>query len=226
MYLNIGVGLPEELCRVLFEAGLLRDVNVFTESGVIGGLPAPGVFFGAAICPREMVPSAEIFRLIYEKLDMTVLGVVEADSDGNVNVSKRGEGPINYVGPGGFIDITTGAKTILFVTSWMNRGKVEVLDGAIKIGEPGKPKFVEKVSEITFSGQQALKAGKTVLYVTTVGVFHLTSRGLELISVMPGVDIEKDILRFAPAKIVLPESGTVPVVDSSVITGKGFRLSL
>jgi propionate CoA-transferase len=226
MYLNIGVGLPEEMCRMLFEAGVLRDVNVFTESGVIGGVPAPGVFFGAAICPRAMVPSADIFRLIYEKLDMTVLGVVEADSDGNVNVSRRGEGPINYVGPGGFIDITTGAKTILFVASWMNRGKVDVLDGAIQISEPGKPKFVEKVAEITFSGQQALKAGKTVLYVTTVGVFHLTSRGLELISVMPGVDIEKDILQFAPAKIVLPESGTVPVVDPSVISGKGFQLSL
>jgi len=223
--LNIGVGLPEEVCRILYEAGILDKMTVFTESGVIGGLPAPGIFFGAATCPTKIVSSAEAFRLCYEKLDTTVLGVVEVDSDGNVNVSKRGDGPRNYVGPGGFIDITTAAKNIVFVTSWMARSEIALENGEVKIRKAGKPKFVEKVMEITFCGAEALKAGKNVFYATNVGVFQLTPRGLELKKVMPGVDIERDILGVSKAKIVLPESGTVPVVDKSVVSGNGFKIA-
>jgi propionate CoA-transferase len=225
MYVNVGVGLPEEASRILFDAGLLNDVTVFTESGVIGGLPAPGVFFGAAACPKKMVPSAEAFRLCYEKLDLTMLGVVEADSEGNVNVSKRGNDPKNYVGPGGFIDITTGAKTVLFVTAWMAHADVQIQGSTIKIAKKGAPKFIDKVSEITFSGKQALLAQKKIFYVTTVGVFQLTERGMTLIRVMPGIDIQKDILDASPMRIVLPESGEVPVADSSIVTGKNFKLA-
>ena len=222
---NIGVGLPEEACRMLFEAGLLQEVTVFTESGVIGGLPGPGAFFGAAACPKKMVSSAEAFRMCASQLDVTLLGVLEADSEGNVNVSKRGKTAESYVGPGGFIDITTGARMIIFVTSWMAHADVRIEGGRIKIVKPGKPKFVDKVSEITFSGKQALKTGKKVFYVTTVGVFQLTERGVELIRVMPGIDIQKDILAGSPMKIVLPPSGDVPVVDAGVVTGAGFRVA-
>ena len=223
---NIGVGLPEEACRILFEAGLLKTATVFTESGVIGGLPAPGVFFGGAACPKQMVSSSEVFKLCYEKLDLTMLGVLEADSEGNVNVSKRGDSPKTYVGPGGFIDITTSAKMIVFVTTWMARAEVVIENGGIRVIKPGAPKFIEKVSEITFSGKEALKAGKKVFYITTVGVFQLTERGMELILVMPGIDIKKDILDVSPMRIVLPESGNVPVADSSIVTGQGFKLAL
>ena len=128
------------------------------------------------------------------QLDVTLLGVLEADSEGNVNVSKRGKTVKSYVGPGGFIDITTGARMIIFVTSWMAHADIRIEGGRIRIVKPGEPKFVDKVSEITFSGKQALKAGKKVFYVTTVGVFQLTERGVELIRVMPGIDIQKDIL--------------------------------
>jgi propionate CoA-transferase len=225
MFVNIGVGLPEEACRILFEAGLLQEVTVFTESGVIGGLPAPGIFFGAAACPKKIVRSAEAFHICAKQLDVTLLGVLEADSEGNVNVSKRGKSIKSYVGPGGFIDITTGARMIVFVTSWMAHADIRIEGGRIKIAKPGEPKFVDKVSEITFSGKQALKAGKKVFYVTTVGVFQLTARGMELIRVMPGVDIQRDILAATPMKIVLPPSGEVPVVDSGVVTGAGYKLA-
>ena len=84
MFVNIGVGLPEEVSRILYEAGMFRYVTLFTESGVIGGLPAPGVFFGAAACPQKMISSAEVFKMCYKRLDATLLGVVQADSEGNV----------------------------------------------------------------------------------------------------------------------------------------------
>ncbi|HOT50066.1 MAG TPA: hypothetical protein PLI07_03760, partial [Candidatus Hydrogenedentes bacterium] len=125
----------------------------------------------------------------------------------------------------GFIDITTGARTNIFVKAWMTRSEIAIDGGKLRIRQPGPCKFIEKVSEITFSGRQALKHGKKVFYVTTVGVFRLTERGMELVRVMPGVDIHRDIVSATTMRIVLPESGEVPVVDECVVTGKGFTLS-
>ncbi len=225
-YVNIGVGLPEEVCRVMVESGLLDDITLLTESGVMGGLPAPGPFFGTAACPERIMSSAEIFRLCYEKLDATVVGVLQADSAGNVNVSKRGEGAINYVGPGGFIDLTTAAKMVIFVSSWMAHAEFKLINGKVMITKPGKVKFVDAVDEITFNGQRALERGKKVFYVTNVGTFQLTPRGMELITVMPGIDIQRDIIDATPMNVVLPPSNDVPVADEAIMTGKGFRLSL
>lgn len=183
-----------------------------------------GVFFGASINPEKLLSSAQMFHLIYEKLDTTLLGLLQVDSKGNVNVSKRGEGPINYVGPGGFTDMTVAAKTILFIGSWMMGAHMEVHDGKITMVKPGTPKFVDKVDEITFSGPEALKHGKNVYYCTNVGVFQLTERGMELIEVMPGIDIQKDIINGCSMKTVPPEEGKFSVVSESIVTGKDFKL--
>ena len=223
---NIGVGLPEEVSRLIYEAGLADRVVFLTETGVLGGLPLPGIFFGSAACPSEIVSSPTVFKRCYDKLDVTILGVLQVDSAGNVNVSKRGEGVINYVGPGGFIDLATAAKTVIFAGTWMAHADIRVTGGRVHIERPGTPKFVDRVDEITFNGQEALKAGKNVYYVTNVGAFQLTAEGMTLIRVMPGIDIEKDILAVSPMKVVLPETGAAPVADAAIVTGKGFRLSL
>ncbi|NIA14860.1 MAG: hypothetical protein GWP08_12350 [Nitrospiraceae bacterium] len=223
---NIGVGLPEEVCRLIVEAGLFDDVEFFTESGVVGGLPAPGVFFGAGVCPKEMRSSTEMFRRIYERLDVSILGVLQADSHGNVNVSNRGAGAINYVGPGGFIDFSTQARTVIFVCSWMLGAKIVLRNGEVRVLKPGKAKFVEQVDEVTFNGARAVTAQQNILFATNVGAFRLTERGMELICVMPGIDVQKDIIDACQTRIVLPDSGKIPVVDASVVTGDGFTLSL
>ncbi len=223
---DVGVGLPEEVSRLLHESGILKHITLITESGVLGGLAAPGIFFGAAINPTEIVSSAEVFKRMYSHLDGAVLGMLQADSEGNINVSKRGEGAINYVGPGGFIDITTCAKTVFFVGSWGDRANIQIEGGKLRVVSPGKMKFVDKVDEITFSGREALRHGKKIFYITHVGAFQFTERGMELVRVMPGIDIQKDILDACPMKIVLPEQGEVPVVSSSMVTGEGFSLSV
>ena len=224
MYVNIGVGLPEEVCRLMFEGGLFEDITLITESGVMGGLPAPGVFFGAGVNPKRIITSPQVFKMCYEKLNVTCLGVLQADSEGNVNVSNRGKGAINYVGPGGFIDLTTAARMIVFVGTWMAHAKMEISGGKLLIKQPGTPKFVEQVDEVTFCGPEALKAGKKVFYCTNVGVFRLTERGMELIRVTPGIDIQNDIVADCPMKVVLPESGHVPVVSADIMTGQGYDL--
>lgn len=220
---NVGVGLPEEVCRLIREGGLTDDITFGSETGAWGGLPAPGIFFGATVNPKKMMSSAEIFHYWEDKLDVTLLGMLEADGDGNVNVSKRGEGPINYVGPGGFPDLVNSAKNIIFIGSWMANASFEIEDGEMRIAEPGEHKFKEKVGQITFSGKRALEKGKKVYYVTHVGVFRLTERGMELIEVMPGIDVEKDIVKACPMKMVLAEGG-VKTISQPIVTGVGFKL--
>ncbi len=221
---NIGVGLPEEVCRVVQLSGQEDRVTFFTESGAVGGIPAPGIYFGAALSPERLVSSAEVFRLSRERLDVAVLGMLEADSEGNVNVSQRGPGLLQSVGPGGFMDFAEAAHTILFVGAWMAGGKLALRNGRVRILRKGRPKFVDRVGEITFSGTQALRAGKRVFYCTHVGVFQLTERGMELQEIMPGLDPLRDIVQAVPMRVLLPPAGRVPVVAAPVVTGLGFRL--
>jgi len=223
-YVNIGVGLPEEVCRLIYEGGLLKDVTFLVETGAVGGLPAMGIFFGAAVNPRQIMSSAQAFHLCREKLDVTVLGLLQADSDGNINVSKRGEGPINYVGGGGLPDLAAAARNLIFIGSWMANAHTKIEDGKLRIVKPGVHKFIAQVDEITCSGRQTLKQGKQAYYCTHVGIFRLTERGMELVEVMPGVDIQRDILEACPMKVVLPESGEVKRVSEDIVTGRGFEL--
>ena len=220
--INFGVGLPEEVSRILFESGLYKQLTFTTESGVYGGMPVSGMYFGASINPLKLISSAHMFHIYEKDLEVAVLGCLEVDSEGNNNVSRRGDLVFNCVGPGGFPDIVEAAKTIIFVGKWTEGGKYSIEEGRLVVEKHGKPKFVGKLREITFNAKKALARGATVYYVNTVGIFQLTAAGPELIMVMPGVDIEKDIIKVSGAKINIPEE--VPVVSSNIVTGKGFSL--
>ncbi|MBI3785347.1 MAG: malonate decarboxylase subunit alpha [Deltaproteobacteria bacterium] len=220
----IGAGLPEDVGRIFFECGRLDDVTFLVESGVVGGLPAPGAYFGAAFAPREVISTAQFFKRCYRGLDAACLGALEVDSSGNVNVSRRGPGVRNYAGPGGFIDFITAAQTIIFISGWMRNAEMAIEDGTVQFRKRGTPKFVKRVGEVTFNGEQALRAGKNVFYVTPVGLFRLTKRGVELAAVMPGIDVRRDIIEMARMPIVLPVSGQVRLISRSVVTGVGFHL--
>jgi propionate CoA-transferase len=220
----LGAGMPEDVGRVLFEHGRLADVTLLVESGVVGGLPAPGAYFGAAFSPKAIVSTAQLFKRCYGRLDAACLGALEVDAEGNVNVSMRGPGVRDYAGPGGFIDFTCAAETLIFVCGWMRHGAMEVDGGAVRVRRHGAPKFVERVLEVTFNGPRGLGAGKKIFYATPVGLFRLTTRGLELAGVLPGIDVRRDVLEVTRARIVLPPSGEIPVISRSIVTGEAFEL--
>ena len=46
---NIGIGIPEMVGKYASKQGILKDVAITVEAGGIGGLPAPGISFGATI---------------------------------------------------------------------------------------------------------------------------------------------------------------------------------
>ena len=74
---QIGTGMPEELAAVLHSTNVLPHLHTIVESGVLGGIAAPGAFFGAAINPEHMVSSAEAFRRIYDHLDAIIVGALQ-----------------------------------------------------------------------------------------------------------------------------------------------------
>lgn len=220
---NIGIGIGEEVARMLYESGLYKEIFFTTEGGAYGGLPTPGVYFGAAISPQRLLSTAEMFHLYEEKLQTSVLGFLQVDSEGNVNVSHRGPRMTDFVGPGGFTDIVEHARTIIFVGNWMDKARYKFKNGRVSIKKTGMHKFVDKVDKITFNAGEALKAGKQVFYVTAVGVFKLTPEGLELIQRMPGIDIQKDIIDAGGARFIVPQHA-IPEVAPEIVSGKGFEL--
>jgi propionate CoA-transferase len=162
------------------------------------------MFFGMAVKPKSIHSSAWMFKRYAEGLDVTVLGFLQVDSQGNVNVSHRGPTPRDFVGAGGFCDIADAAKTIVFVGSWMVRGQFRVRGGKVEMIKQGRAKFVPQVDQITFNGSRALEQGKNVYYVSNVGVFKLTEAGVELQYLMPGIDLQRDVLDVSEAEVVLP----------------------
>jgi propionate CoA-transferase len=125
-------------------------------------------------------------------LDTCILGMAQIDADGSVNVSKFGD---RMVGPGGFINISSAAKKVVFVGTMTVGAKCAVQDGKIAIVKEGHgKKFVKQLDHVTFSGKYARKSGKPVFYVTERAVFSLEAGGLTLIEVAPGLDVEKDVI--------------------------------
>jgi propionate CoA-transferase len=215
--LAIGTGLSEDAVGALVDAGRADAFTFLVESGTVGGVPASGPYFGAAFGPKRIVSPAELFALCHERLDGACLGALEIDAAGDVNVSRRGRGVRGAIGPGGFLDFTAAARTIVFVSRWMRGGELAVEGDALRMVRRGKPKLVPRVAERCFDAARALRGGKRIFYVTPIGVLRATEKGLALARVMPGIDIRRDVLAMAPFPIAVPEGGAVPVVDLAAL---------
>ncbi len=198
---NIGVGIPETVTKYARETGILDKVTLTVESGGVGGFPASGKVFGAVIGANSMYDMANQFDLYNNGgLDICFMGGIEVDKHGNVNAHR---GPGAFAGVGGFANITAKTKTVVFCLTFNAKGlNVDEKDGKITIINEGSiPKFVDKVTSISFSAKRARANKQRILYVTERCVFELGEHGLRLIEVYPGVDMENDILKQLPFKV-------------------------
>ena len=191
---NLGFGMPDGVATVLAEEGHNQAVTLTVEQGHIGGVPVGGTDFGLARNQSAMVDAGYQFDW-YDGggLDIAILSFAQVDEAGNVNVSKFGD---RIAGIGGFVNISQGAKRVVFVGT-MRAGKqeLEFTGGGIRIGrEAPSAKFVREVDQVSFSGEYARRWGKPVLFVTERAVFELGPEGLVLTEVAPGLDVEQDVL--------------------------------
>lgn len=194
---NLGIGLPTMVANYIPE-----DINVIlqSENGFVGLGSEPKGEIDKDIVNAGGQPvtikkgaaffdSAASFGIIRGgHVDATVLGALEVDQKGNLaNFMVPGK---MVPGMGGAMDLVSGAKKVII--AMLHTAK-------------GTPKILKQC-------QLPLTAvGKVNLIVTELGVMEVTSDGLVLKEIAPGVDIE-DILRGTEADLII--SDNLKVIES------------
>lgn len=214
MTANLGFGISAMVPRILLEEGHPEAVTWVIEQGAVGGMPLTGFAFGCASNADAFVPSPQQFITFQGGgFDVSFLSFMEVDREGNVNVSKLGKKPYLTAGCGGFVDITSGARKIVF-SGWFEAGaEIDLTPEGIRVKTPGKfTKMVEAVEHVTFSGNRARDLGQEVLYVTERCVIRLTEGGLVATEIMPGIDPARDIVAASGGRVRIAEDAiTLPL---------------
>ncbi len=132
---NLGFGIPADVASIISEEGYIDSITLTTEIGAFGGVPAGVPNFGSSYNAEAIVDHGSMFDF-YDGggIDLAVLGLAQADEEGNINVSKFGS---RLNGPGGFINITQGSKKVVFAGLFCAKAEESIQDGCLVIGREG-----------------------------------------------------------------------------------------
>ena len=224
---NLGFGISAVVPGILIEEGLSGAVTWVIEQGAVGGVPLTGFPFGCAVNAEAFMSSP--YQFIYFQgagFDASMLSFMEVDADGNVNVSRLSTKPHVTAGCGGFVDITSHSRKIVFSGFFRTGGlELDVGDGRLVILREGKvAKFVPEVEHVTFSGRRGREQRQQVTYVTERCVIELRERGLTVVEIAPGVDLERDVL--AQAMFPLAVADDLRTMDARLFTDAPMQLDL
>jgi len=165
--------------------------------GAVGGIPLTGFAFGCAANADAILAAPQQFTYFQGGgFDCSLLSFMEVDAGGNVNVSRLSAKPHVTAGCGGFVDITSHARKLVFVGYFTAGGlQLDVSDGKLQVLKEGKfPKFVKDVEHVTFSGRMAKLRGQDVTYITERCVLKLVDGHLTVTEIAPGIDLKNDVL--------------------------------
>ncbi|MFR0077412.1 MAG: acyl CoA:acetate/3-ketoacid CoA transferase [Blautia sp.] len=200
--LNVGTGIPNDVVGpILSEEDVQEDVTITVESGIYGGIPMGGIDFGIAKNNFALLRHDDQFDYYNGAgVDVTVMGAGQIDSEGNVNATRLGPNP---TGAGGFIDITTNAKHVVFCSTFTGKGlECSFENNRLSITKEGTLiKFVNNLQQVSYNGKIARNKGQKMHYVTERAVFELRPEGLTLIEIAPGIDLQTqilDLMEFSP----------------------------
>lgn len=202
---NLGIGIPELVGLVADEEDITEDLVLTVESGIIGGAPLGGRHFGASLNAWAAIPMISMFDYYNGGgLDAAFLGFAEVDQAGNVNSSKFGK---RIAGIGGFVDISQPTKNLFFCGTMTNGGlETEIREGKLIIKKEGKrKKFKKEVQQICYNAQFGIENEQNCLFITERCVLQPTPKGMKLLEVAPGIDIQKDILDQSEFNILISD---------------------
>ncbi|MFT9377034.1 MAG: acyl CoA:acetate/3-ketoacid CoA transferase, partial [Komagataeibacter saccharivorans] len=197
------------------------EVTWVIEQGAVGGIPLLDFKFGCSSNAEAFVASPHQFTYFQAGgFDLSLLSFLQIDGNGSVNVSRLSARPHVTAGSGGFVDITSRARRIVF-SGYFNAGaKFDIVDGRLVITREGKiAKIVNQLEQVSFSGPRAIAQGQQVLYVTERCVMQLTPDGLMVTEIAPGVDLQTQVLDQAEAPLLV--SPSLRVMDAALFQPDG-----
>ncbi len=180
-YVNLGIGIPELIANYIPHG---REVIIHTENGLLGVGPAPAPgnedfdLINAGKKPITAIKGAcffhhaDSFAMIRgAHLDFTILGAYQVSQNGDLANWSTGS-PNDIPAVGGAMDLVQGVKNVFVIMSHTTKD--------------GKPKIVKKCT-YPLTGVAVVSR----IY-TDLAIIDVTSHGLKVIKLAPGID--KNIL--------------------------------
>lgn len=195
---NLGIGIPTLVADYIADN---VQVLLHSENGFIGLGPASGTvdkdLINAGGQPASIIPGGAVFDSVMSfamirggHLDMTVLGALEVDEQGNLaNWMVPGK---LAPGMGGAMDLVVGAKKVIVAME--------------HTAKDGTPKIIKRCM-LPLTGKAVVD-----MIITNLGVFDITEKGIVLREVAAGVSVEKVLANTAAEITVDSNLKEMPIV--------------
>jgi len=193
--INLGFGMPMAVANYI-PAGV--NVILQSENGCLNFGPTPKIgeqdadIANAGGQPITLLPGAAIFDLATSftiirggHVDMTILGALEVDQEGNLANWALPIAPGKYSpGMGGAMDLVAGSRKVVAVLQHNNK--------------KGASKILRKC-KLPLTGYGVIN-----VIITDKAVFNITKNGLVLKEIISGLSVE-NIVNMTEAKFIVAE---------------------